>query len=124
MTEPKTLLSNKVFDALKWVAQIGLPGAGTLYFTLAGLWNLPNVEQVVGSITAVDVFLGVLLGLSTSKYNKTAGAADGHLIVTSDPSDGTKYLALNVSQGNLDAMPNKTQVKLNVVNNTSAPSEE
>ncbi len=63
-------MSNKVYDRLKWVAQYALPAFGTLYFALAGIWNLPYGEQVVGTITAVDTFLGVLLGISSAKYNK------------------------------------------------------
>lgn len=63
-------LSNKVYDILKWVAQYFLPAAGTLYFTLASIWSLPYGEQVVGTITALDTFLGVLLGLSSSQYRK------------------------------------------------------
>ena len=58
-------MSNKTYDTLKW-----LPAAGTLYFALAGIWNLPYGEQVVGTITAVDTFLGVLLGISAASYNK------------------------------------------------------
>lgn len=64
-------LSNKTYDILKWIAMYLLPAAGTLYFALAGIWNLPYGEQVVGTITAVDTFLGVLLGISTSQYNKS-----------------------------------------------------
>ena len=64
-------LSNKMYDVLKWIAMYFLPATGTLYFALAGIWNLPYGEQVVGTITAVDTFLGVLLGISTMKYNKT-----------------------------------------------------
>lgn len=64
-------LSNKTYDTLKWIAQYFLPAVGTLYFTLAGIWNLPYGEQVVGTITAADTFLGVMLGLSTAKYNKS-----------------------------------------------------
>lgn len=63
-------LSNKVYDILKWVAQYFLPAAGTLYFTLASIWSLPYGEQVVGTITALDTFLGILLGLSSSQYRK------------------------------------------------------
>ena len=44
---------------------------GTLYFTLSGIWNLPYGEQIVGTITAIDTFLGALLGISTYQYNKT-----------------------------------------------------
>ena len=64
-------LSNKVYDVLKWIAMYLLPAAGTMYFALAGIWNLPYGEQVVGTITAVDTFLGVILGISTSQYKKT-----------------------------------------------------
>lgn len=63
-------MSNKVYDVLKWIAMYLLPALGTLYFTMAGIWNMPYGEQVVGSITAVDTFIGVLLGISTSQYNK------------------------------------------------------
>lgn len=63
-------LSNKVYDVLKYVAQIVLPAAATLYFALAGIWGLPYGEQIVGTITAVDTCLGVLLGVSTAKYKK------------------------------------------------------
>lgn len=66
-------MSNKTYDTLKWIAQYLLPAAGTLYFALAGIWGLPFGEQVVGTITAVDTFLGVLLGLSAAQYNKVEG---------------------------------------------------
>lgn len=64
-------LSNEAYDVLKFIAQIALPAAGTLYFALAGIWNLPYGEQVVGTVTAVDTFLGAMLQISTSQYNKT-----------------------------------------------------
>ena len=64
-------LTNKTYDVLKWVAQYLLPAAGTLYFALSGIWGLPYGEQIVGTITAVDTFLGVVLGISTMQYNKS-----------------------------------------------------
>ena len=63
-------LSNKAYDILKWVAMYFLPAAGTLYFALASIWGLPYGEQIVGTITAVDAFLGAILGISTHNYNK------------------------------------------------------
>ena len=63
-------MENKTYDVLKWIAQVFLPAAGTLYFALAGIWGLPFGEEVVGTITAVDAFLGAILMLSTSQYNK------------------------------------------------------
>lgn len=64
------VLNDKVYDVLKWIALYLLPAIGTLYFALAGIWNFPFGEEVVGTITAVDTFLGVLLGISTANYNK------------------------------------------------------
>ena len=63
-------MSNKVYDVLKWIAMYFLPAIGTLYFALSGIWNLPYGEQVVGTITAMDTFLGVILGISNAQYNK------------------------------------------------------
>ena len=63
-------LSNKVYDILKWIAMYLLPALGTLYFALAGIWGFPYEEQIVGTITAIDTFLGVILGISTAQYNK------------------------------------------------------
>ena len=63
-------LNNKWYDLLKWIAMYFLPGLGTLYFALSSIWGLPYGEQIVGTITAVDAFLGMLLGISTVNYNK------------------------------------------------------
>lgn len=67
-------MTNKMYDILKWIAQYFLPAVGTLYFALAGIWGLPCGEQVVGTITAVDTFLGVLLGISSAQYNKASSS--------------------------------------------------
>lgn len=63
-------MSNKTYNILKCIAQIILPALGTLYFALSSIWGLPYGEQIVGTITAIDAFLGALLGISTMKYNK------------------------------------------------------
>ena len=63
-------MNNKTYDILKWIAQILLPAIGTLYFALAGIWHFPFAEEIVGTITAIDTFLGILLGISTLNYNK------------------------------------------------------
>ena len=63
-------MSNKVYDILKYIAQIVLPALGTLYFALAKIWGFPYGAEIVGTITAVDAFLGALLKISTDQYNK------------------------------------------------------
>lgn len=64
-------LNDKVYDILKWIAQYLLPALGTLYFALSTIWGLPYGEQVVGTITAIDAFLGAVLGISSLTYNKS-----------------------------------------------------
>lgn len=63
--------NNKVYDILKYIAQIVLPALATLYFALSKIWGLPYGEEIVGTISAIDVFLGALLGLSSMNYNKS-----------------------------------------------------
>lgn len=64
------MLDDRIYKVLKYVAQIALPAVGTLYFALAGIWGFPYGEEIVGTITAIDTFLGVLLGISAATYNK------------------------------------------------------
>ena len=70
------IMNDKVYDILKWIAQIALPALGTLYFALAATWGLPYGEQVVGTITAVDTFLGALLGISSVNYYKAQASQE------------------------------------------------
>lgn len=63
-------MSNKVYDILKYIAQIILPALATLYLTLAGIWNLPFGEAISGTIMAIDTFLGVILKISSINYYK------------------------------------------------------
>ena len=63
-------ISNRTYDILKYGAQYFLPALGTLVFAITSIWGLPYGEQIVGTITAVDAFLGALLGLSTYNYKK------------------------------------------------------
>ena len=63
-------MSNKVYDVLKWIALVVLPAIATLYMALSGIWGFPYGDQIVGTITAVDAFLGALLGISSAQYQK------------------------------------------------------
>lgn len=100
-------LNNKLYDILKYIAQYVLPAAGTLYFALASIWGLPYGEQVVGTITAVDTFLGVLLGISATRYN-----GDGVLRI--DTSNESKDIYRFEVHTPLDEMKTKGSVTLKV----------
>lgn len=72
-------MSSKVYDVLKFIAVIVLPAAGALYFALSEIWGLPYGEQIVGTITAIDTFLGAVLMIDSAKYNKNVEAAQANL---------------------------------------------
>lgn len=61
-------MSNKVYDILKFFAQIVLPALGALYFGLCKIWGFPYGEEVVGTIAAIDTFMGAVLQYNSNKY--------------------------------------------------------
>lgn len=69
-------MSNRLYDILRSIAELILPGLATLYFALAGIWGFPYAEQIVGTISAVDAFLGIVLKISKAKYDKQIGEMD------------------------------------------------
>ena len=69
--------SNAVYDCLKFLCTLFLPALGTLYFALAQIWNFPYAEQIVGTISAITVFIGALIGISTINYNKQQNDGEG-----------------------------------------------
>jgi len=114
------MLNNKWYNVLKFIAQIALPGLGTFYFTLGDLWNFPNVAQVVGTIMAIDTFLGVLLGLSSVQYNKVGGKYAGAINLEWNPNPEAggpaKVFMLELAEPAVN-LENETEVSLKVNNN-------
>lgn len=70
-------LSNKMYDGLKWIALVGLPALGVLYFAVANIWGLPKAEEVLGTVVAVDTALGALLGVAKKQYDNSDARYDG-----------------------------------------------
>lgn len=107
------IFSNKTYDKLKFVALILLPAAAALYFGLAQVWGLPKAEEVVGTATVLDTFLGLLLGLSAAKYKNVGGGTEGDLLV--QHVDGETYFGLAVKKDGIEEIPYKDKVTLRVV---------
>ena len=63
-------MSNKMYDALKWIVAIVLPAAIACYSALSGIWGWPYGEQIVGSLSAIEVFFGTILQISSANYKK------------------------------------------------------
>ena len=88
------LLSNSIYNKLMPVAQLWLPALAVFYLTVAPLWDLPKQEEVAGTIMALDVLLGAILGISNKQYQNSEGRFDGTIVVSPN-SDGNSDL--NVS---------------------------
>jgi hypothetical protein len=104
------MITGKLYDYLKWIAQIFLPALGTLYFGLAGIWGLESGEEVVGTIMVLDLFLGTLLGISQMNYNKTVEHG-GDLIVD---KDGKILFQLDEDKTDMETLADKKEVRYKV----------
>lgn len=67
-------MSNKTYDILKYIAQIVIPAISTLYFALAKIWGFPYGEEIVGTLSALDAFMGAILKISSNNYYATIDA--------------------------------------------------
>lgn len=111
MAKKALVTDNKLYDALKFIAQVVLPALGTLYFALAQIWGLPGGAETVGTITVVDTFLGVLLHLNSQVYNNSDDKYDGSMDV--EENDTAKSYSLNL-HGDPADLDKKKQVVFKV----------
>lgn len=89
------MVNDKIYDAVKNGAMVVLPAAGALYAALATVWGWPNAESVVGSVAAVNVFLGVLATVLKRKYDGAASKYDGSLELSETDEKQLFQLVLN-----------------------------
>lgn len=63
-------MPNKVYDKLKWLGLIALPGTAWFIGTVGPGWGWQNVDQIVLTLNAAGTLLGILIGASTVDYNR------------------------------------------------------
>lgn len=126
-------LSGAVYDKLRVIVQIWIPALAVFYSALAGFWGFGYVTEVVGTLSAIAVLVGTLLGISRKNYNTEvaaieasanavldAGTYDGALVVNeSDPLTDTFVLHMDTP---FQDLKNKDTISLRVKNESgSAP---
>ena len=114
-----SLLSNKIYNVIKWITALFIPALITLYLSLADVWNFPNTEKVVLTAAAVNVFLGVLLKVSDIQYKKyesseLSGYIHGFGAPEDSQSEDGSYLNFNMPD-NLSRYAENGIVRFNVV---------
>ena len=63
------IINSKVYDVMKYITMVVLPAVTTLWLAVGSIWHLPYVEPIGATLSAITVFLGAILGISTSLYN-------------------------------------------------------
>lgn len=108
------LFTNSLYDKLQFIAQVFLPALATFWFAVGGIWGLPNTGEIVGTITAADAMLGLLLRASSKKYYETGANFDGDVIV--QPEDGGHKVTLSADRPLEDIVdePGKHSVEFKV----------
>lgn len=119
---PTPRLTNRLYDSLKFIAQILLPALGAMYYGLAQVWGLPHPDEIVGTVTIVDTFLGVVLGLSSSAYHKSDAKYDGAIVVEQDEG-GVKQANMVVDGDPATLLEQKSELTFKVTNSTPLPAK-
>lgn len=78
-------LSNETYDVLAFIGRVILPALSVLYASLGEIWGLPYTKEIPLTITALDLFLNTLLGISANTYYK--GKAEVNNFDTDDPNE-------------------------------------
>lgn len=112
----KGLLPDSLFNTFRFFVEVILPGVGALYFALAEIWNLPNAAQVVATLSAVAVFLGLFVNYARIKHSEVnENLVDGELVIDlNDPMKDTYSIEIHRPLGEL---PLQNEVRLKVRNN-------
>jgi hypothetical protein len=105
----KPMLSDRKYNLLKKTATIVLPAIGALYFALAQIWQLPKTEEVVGTIAALNTFLGALIQVSKKSYYNNSGQYVGEINIEDSPDGTKKVFSLDLSE-NPEALETKDEV--------------
>ena len=114
-------ITNKSYDIIKWIVVIVIPAVITLYSTLGGIWDFPLVQEITGTLAAIDVFLGVIMKISSATYNKEY---DGVLHVDTVNDEATDKYLFEVDD--LDQLANKDRItlKIDAVSEVDSPVED
>ena len=64
------MMKNKTYDILKTIALKVLPALEFLVIAIFKIWGLPYGAEIGATLAAVDTALGIILGISSRKYNE------------------------------------------------------
>lgn len=74
-TEFLAKISPQALEAARWIALVLLPAVTTLWLALGPIWGLPRVQEIGATLTAIDAFLGTILGVTAQSLAKAKAEA-------------------------------------------------
>lgn len=79
-------MSDKTFNFIRFLAEIGITAIGTFYKVIAEIWELPYGEAVLATCVALSTLIGVFVEYNRAQYNKSkiAPAEDASPILPED----------------------------------------
>lgn len=117
----RVLFNKPVYDTIKWLVQVAFPAFATLYVALSEIWGLPYTLEIVGTLTAITTFLGILLGISSARYHNSDNRFDGVMRVEEGETGKDVYnLELKDEPDNLSRMRELTFKVENYMKNRNA----
>lgn len=118
VTNNKVMLTDSWYGLGKKAVQIYIPAASAAYFALGGIWGLPYVDKITGTLAVLATFIGVCLGISSKQFDASDAAFDGKMVGHTDDSGKTTYTL--EFHGNPEDIVKQDQVHFKV--EPSAPS--
>lgn len=106
------ITNSKVYDRLKFIVQVVLPGLSALYFSLSDVWGLPDPDKVVGTFAILATFLGLFLHKSSQAYKNSKDRFDGTINQTQ--SEGKTLVSIDVDGDPLKVLAQKDELSLRV----------
>lgn len=62
-------MSNKVYDTLKAIGLVAIPVI-TFLTAIVNIWQIPYGDQIVATLTAVDVLVGAIVTVAKGQYDR------------------------------------------------------
>ena len=66
-------MTNKMYDTLKWCSLVAFDAVGVFYKTISAIWGFSYGDEVLATFSALSLFFGTLLGISSLNYKKSEG---------------------------------------------------
>lgn len=63
-------MSDKKYNILKWLATVVIPAFITCVIAIFTAWNLPHLEPITATLSALNVFIGAVVQRSSKNYQK------------------------------------------------------